>query len=324
MRCARNLRGPQLRPARRGPSPLAWRLGGDCAACRFICVQRQPHRAGRGALDPRRAAGGDRGRCCWRSSSWPRSLPCCKRRSCCAWPRASSALAALAVADRRCRRRFLTPAGNTLRPHLARRRLLAADLRLRAAARRCADPAAAWRRWPRVGVLLSSRRCHRPAALVSGTLEQPVDPARSMPTAPTPSGARRRRTSALALGSLAAAVIVGLPLGILCHRVERLRAGVLNVLNIVQTIPSIALFGLLIAPLGWVAANVPGAAAIGIRGIGAAPALGRAVPLFAAAGRGQHRRRPRRRAARRHDAARGMGMTDRQACSASSCRWPSR
>ncbi len=81
----------------------------------------------------------------------------------------------------------------------------------------------------------------------------------------------------LALGSLAAATIVGLPLGILCHRVERLRAGVLNVLNAIQTIPSIALFGILIAPLGWVAANVPGAAAIGIRGIGAAPAF---VALF--------------------------------------------
>ena len=116
----------------------------------------------------------------------------------------------------------------------------------------------------------------------------------------------------LALGSLLAAVIVGLPLGILCHRVERLRASVLNVLNIIQTIPSIALFGLLIAPLGWIASHVPGAAALGIRGIGTAPAfvalflysllpvvantvVGLAgVPLAA------------------NDAARGMGMTDRQ------------
>ncbi|RUW20511.1 ABC transporter permease, partial [Mesorhizobium sp. M1E.F.Ca.ET.041.01.1.1] len=81
----------------------------------------------------------------------------------------------------------------------------------------------------------------------------------------------------LALGSLAVAVVAGIPLGILCHRVEPLRAGVLNVLNIIQTIPSIALFGLLIAPLGWVAAHVPGAAAIGIRGIGTAPAF---VALF--------------------------------------------
>lgn len=81
----------------------------------------------------------------------------------------------------------------------------------------------------------------------------------------------------LALGSLAAAVIVGLPLGVLCHRVAPLRDGVLNVLNIIQTIPSIALFGILIAPLGWIALNVPGAAAIGIRGIGVAPAF---VALF--------------------------------------------
>ena len=81
----------------------------------------------------------------------------------------------------------------------------------------------------------------------------------------------------LALGSLFASVLVGLPLGILCHRVAPLRAGVLNTLNLIQTIASIALFGILIAPLGWIAVNVPGAAAIGIRGIGAAPAF---VALF--------------------------------------------
>lgn len=83
---------------------------------------------------------------------------------------------------------------------------------------------------------------------------------------------------ALALGSLAVATVVGIPLGIVCHRVDGLRAVVLNVLNAVQTIPSIALFGLLIAPLAWVAANVPGAAALGVSGIGAAPAM---VALFA-------------------------------------------
>jgi osmoprotectant transport system permease protein len=81
----------------------------------------------------------------------------------------------------------------------------------------------------------------------------------------------------LAIGSLVAATLVGIPLGLLCYKVERLRAGVLNTLNIVQTIPSIALFGLLIAPLGWIAATVPGAAKIGIAGIGMAPAF---VALF--------------------------------------------
>lgn len=81
------------------------------------------------------------------------------------------------------------------------------------------------------------------------------------------------RHLALALGSLAAAVVLGVPLAILCHRVGRLRAGVLNILTLIQTVPSIALFGLLIAPLGWIAVHVPGAAALGIRGIGAAPAF---------------------------------------------------
>ncbi|KQU79626.1 ABC transporter permease [Mesorhizobium sp. Root695] len=116
----------------------------------------------------------------------------------------------------------------------------------------------------------------------------------------------------LALGSLLAAVVIGLPLGILCHRVERLRAGVLNVLNIIQTIPSIALFGLLIAPLGWVATHVPGAAALGIRGIGTAPAfvalfLYSLLPVVANTVVGLA---GVPRAA--NDAARGMGMTDRQ------------
>ena len=116
----------------------------------------------------------------------------------------------------------------------------------------------------------------------------------------------------LALGSLGAATLVGLPLGILCHRVTVLRAGVLNVLNIVQTIPSIALFGLLIAPLGWVAAHVPGAAALGIRGIGAAPAfvalfLYSLLPVVANTVVGLAGV-PREA----DDAARGIGMTDSQ------------
>ncbi len=118
-----------------------------------------------------------------------------------------------------------------------------------------------------------------------------------------------RRHVELALGSLFAATLVGLPLGILCHRVQALRDGVLNVLNIIQTIPSIALFGILIAPLGWVAANVPGASVLGIRGIGAAPAfvalfLYSLLPVVANTVVGLA---GVPRAA--NDAARGMGMT---------------
>lgn len=77
----------------------------------------------------------------------------------------------------------------------------------------------------------------------------------------------------LSFGSLAIATLAGVPIGIACYRSPALRTPTLNVLNIIQTIPSIALFGLLIAPLAWVAANVPGASAIGVSGIGVAPAL---------------------------------------------------
>jgi osmoprotectant transport system permease protein len=77
----------------------------------------------------------------------------------------------------------------------------------------------------------------------------------------------------LAVGSLAAAMVAGLPLGVLIARKTGWRAPVLNTLNAIQTIPSIALFGILIGPLGWISGHVPGAAALGVHGIGAAPAM---------------------------------------------------
>jgi osmoprotectant transport system permease protein len=86
-----------------------------------------------------------------------------------------------------------------------------------------------------------------------------------------------RRHVSLALGSVSAAVIIAVPLGILCHRVPRLRAGTLGTLNLIQTIPSIALFGILMVPLGALAAALPVVTELGIRGIGAAPAV---VALF--------------------------------------------
>jgi osmoprotectant transport system permease protein len=116
----------------------------------------------------------------------------------------------------------------------------------------------------------------------------------------------------LALGSLGAAVVVALPLGVLCHRVPRLRTGVLATLNLVQTIPSIALFGILMVPLGALATAVPLAAALGIRGIGAAPAvvalfLYSLLPIVANTVVGLGRVSPAI-----VEAARGMGLTDGQ------------
>lgn len=80
------------------------------------------------------------------------------------------------------------------------------------------------------------------------------------------------RHVALAGGSVAAALVAGVPLGIACARIGAVRAAVMPLLNIVQTVPSIAMYGLMMAPLGLLAAHVPLAAALGIRGIGVAPA----------------------------------------------------
>ena len=82
---------------------------------------------------------------------------------------------------------------------------------------------------------------------------------------------------ALAFGSLALALCVGVPLGVAAHAFRRLGGPLLAGLNIIQTIPSLALFGLLIPLFGWVASTIPGAAAVGVAGIGRFPAL---VALF--------------------------------------------
>lgn len=125
-------------------------------------------------------------------------------------------------------------------------------------------------------------------------------------------GEEARRHLLLAFGSLVAALIFALPLGIVCHRVPRLRAGVLGVLNLVQTIPSIALFGILMAPLAALALAFPFLAALGVSGIGAAPAaialfLYSLLPIVANTVVGLGRVSPAA-----VDAARGMGFTDAQ------------
>jgi osmoprotectant transport system permease protein len=119
----------------------------------------------------------------------------------------------------------------------------------------------------------------------------------------------------LTFGSLGAALCLALPLGILCHRVPRLRAGTLVTLNLVQTIPAIALFGILMAPLAALAASVPLAARLGIHGIGAAPAvialfLYSLLPIVANTVVGLKRVSPAA-----VEAARGMGMTSGQVLS---------
>ncbi|MBC1216749.1 ABC transporter permease, partial [Trichormus variabilis ARAD] len=99
--------------------------------------------------------------------------------------------------------------------------------------------------------------------------------------------------------AISIAIIIGIPLGILITRQKQLRQPILGIANILQTIPSLALFGLLIP--------VPV-----IGGIGATPAivalaLYSLLPLIRNTYTGISGVDPAIR-----EAGRGMGMTDRQ------------
>ncbi len=77
----------------------------------------------------------------------------------------------------------------------------------------------------------------------------------------------------LALSAVSIGLLLGFPLGLTAFRRKRLRTAILSTANTLQTIPSLALFGLLIAPLAWAARSFQPLASLGIGGIGWAPAL---------------------------------------------------
>ena len=120
------------------------------------------------------------------------------------------------------------------------------------------------------------------------------------------------RHMALVAGSVGPAIAIGFPLGVAAVRKPSLQGSLFAVLNMLQTIPSIALFGLLIIPLAALAAAVPPLEALGVGGIGVAPAIV-ALVLYAllpivrntVAGLSGVD-------AAVIDAARGMGLTSRQ------------
>ncbi|WP_304617093.1 ABC transporter permease [Paracoccus sp. (in: a-proteobacteria)] len=114
------------------------------------------------------------------------------------------------------------------------------------------------------------------AVLASGALDQ-VSVMREYQARQAVFLREARAHLALAFGSLALALAAGLPLGVLLHGRARMRGPVLSVLNILQTIPSLAMFGIMIPVFGWIAATLPGAAQAGVSGIGPFPAL---VALF--------------------------------------------
>ncbi len=74
-------------------------------------------------------------------------------------------------------------------------------------------------------------------------------------------------------GSVSAGALLGIPLGIWAVRSRRAERPIFFIANITQTIPSLALFGLLIAPLSALSFAFPFLRDIGIRGVGTAPAI---------------------------------------------------
>src|SRR6266851_451195 len=116
----------------------------------------------------------------------------------------------------------------------------------------------------------------------------------------------------LVAAAVGPAVLIGFPLGVAMVRHPRVQEPLFAVLNLLQTIPSIALFGLLIVPLSALADAVPALAALGVGGIGPAPAiialiLYALLPVVRNSVAGIAGVDPAV-----VDAARGMGMTRRQ------------
>ena len=120
------------------------------------------------------------------------------------------------------------------------------------------------------------------------------------------------RHVALVAAALVPTVLLGLPLGRLAQRRSAVRSTLFPVLNVVQTVPSIALFGLLIAPLSAVAGLSSRLGALGIGGVGVVPAIIALVlysllPVARNTAEGLAGIAPATL-----DAARGLGMTSRQ------------
>lgn len=73
--------------------------------------------------------------------------------------------------------------------------------------------------------------------------------------------------------AVGASLVVGALIALAMRRHPAIERGGFTLLNFLQTVPSLALFGLLLAPLAWLAANVGWVNALGVRGIGWAPAF---------------------------------------------------
>jgi osmoprotectant transport system permease protein len=74
-------------------------------------------------------------------------------------------------------------------------------------------------------------------------------------------------------GSVAIGTLVAIPLGIWAERSGRAEKPIFLFANVSQTIPALALFGFMIAPLSTLADKFPALEELGIRGVGLTPAM---------------------------------------------------
>lgn len=77
----------------------------------------------------------------------------------------------------------------------------------------------------------------------------------------------------LVFTSVAIGTVIGFLLGVMATRNKTARVPIFFITNIIQTVPSLALFGLLIAPLATLSFAFPVLRSFGINGIGDTPAL---------------------------------------------------
>jgi osmoprotectant transport system permease protein len=81
------------------------------------------------------------------------------------------------------------------------------------------------------------------------------------------------RHLSLSFSAVGIAALIGLPAALAAHRIKKLRDPIFTLVNGIQTIPSLALFGLMLAPLAALSHRFPLLRDFGISGIGSAPAL---------------------------------------------------
>ncbi len=149
------------------------------------------------------------------------------------------------------------------------------------------------------------------ALAVAGTFDM-LSIAREYATRHALFAAALTRHVALVAGSVGPALAIGFPLGVAAAKRPHVQGPLFAFLNLLQTVPSIALFGLLIVPLSALAVALPPLAALGVGGIGPAPAIIALVlyallPIVRNTAAGLSGVDPAV-----IDAARGVGLTPRQ------------